>query len=133
MQFDLRFYVMALVFLIFEVEVALFFPPATVFGWASQSRAEEAAGISGVPAAVEPDGGRDLGLASGKVVLTPGSSHALGMASMLDLGAFFLVLLVGYAYVWKRGDLDWVHAVRHPATPAETAVLSARLRGTLRS
>ena len=31
-QFDLRFYVVALVFLIFEVEVAFFFPPATVFG-----------------------------------------------------------------------------------------------------
>ena len=35
-QFDLRFYVVALVFLIFEVEVALFFPPATVFGKATQ-------------------------------------------------------------------------------------------------
>ena len=35
-QFDLRFYVVALVFIIFEVEVALFFPPATVFGKATQ-------------------------------------------------------------------------------------------------
>ena len=33
-QFDLRFYVVALLFLIFEVEVAFFFPPATVFGTA---------------------------------------------------------------------------------------------------
>ena len=24
---------------------------------------------------------------------------------------FFAVLLVGFAYVWKRGDLDWVRAV----------------------
>ena len=39
-QFDLRFYVIALVFLIFEVEVAMFFPLATVFGKATQSRAE---------------------------------------------------------------------------------------------
>ena len=31
-QFDLRFYVVALVFLVFEVEVALFFPTATIFG-----------------------------------------------------------------------------------------------------
>ena len=35
-QFDLRFYVVALVFIIFEVEVALFFPPATIFGKATQ-------------------------------------------------------------------------------------------------
>ena len=35
-QFDLRFYVVALVFLIFEVEVAFFFPPATVFGKATE-------------------------------------------------------------------------------------------------
>ena len=31
-QFDLRFYVVALLFIIFDVEVALFFPWATVFG-----------------------------------------------------------------------------------------------------
>src|SRR5208283_2564684 len=35
-QFDLRFYVVALVFIIFEVEVALFFPPATIFGTATR-------------------------------------------------------------------------------------------------
>src|SRR5512145_2111842 len=34
-QFDLRFYVVALLFIIFDVEVALFFPWATVFGKAT--------------------------------------------------------------------------------------------------
>jgi NADH-quinone oxidoreductase subunit A len=24
------------------------------------------------------------------------------------VGVFFAVLLVGFAYVWSRGDLDWV-------------------------
>jgi len=37
-QFDLRFYVVALVFLIFEVEVGFFFPWATVFGTATPIR-----------------------------------------------------------------------------------------------
>src|SRR5260370_7860727 len=37
-QFDLRFYVVALLFLIFDVEVAFFFPWATVFGKATQLR-----------------------------------------------------------------------------------------------
>src|SRR5208283_1341884 len=35
-QFDLRFYVVALVFIVFEVEVALFFPPAMIFGTATR-------------------------------------------------------------------------------------------------
>jgi NADH-quinone oxidoreductase subunit A len=33
-----------------------------------------------------------------------------GMAAV-DMLAFFAVLLVGFAYVWYRGDLDWVRAV----------------------
>ena len=37
-QFDLRFYVVALLFIIFDVEVAFFFPWATVFGKAAQLR-----------------------------------------------------------------------------------------------
>src|SRR5690349_4891150 len=35
-QFDLRFYVVALLFVIFDVEVAFFFPWATVFGKVTQ-------------------------------------------------------------------------------------------------
>src|SRR5580698_9338213 len=35
-QFDLRFYVVALLFIIFDVEVAFFFPWATVYGKAVQ-------------------------------------------------------------------------------------------------
>ena len=31
--------------------------------------------------------------------------------SIVDIGVFFAVLLVGFAYVWKRGDLDWVRAL----------------------
>src|SRR3974377_1486491 len=34
-QFDLRFYVVALLFIIFDVEVAFFFPWATVYGTAT--------------------------------------------------------------------------------------------------
>ena len=35
----------------------------------------------------------------------------LGWAGVVDVLVFFAVLLVGFAYVWKRGDLDWVRAV----------------------
>src|SRR4029077_3907553 len=39
-QFDLRFYVVALLFIIFDVEVAFFFPWAVVFGKATQLASE---------------------------------------------------------------------------------------------
>ena len=40
-QFDLRFYVVALLFIIFDVEVAFFFPWATVFGKAVNMAEQE--------------------------------------------------------------------------------------------
>jgi len=126
-QFDLRFYVVALVFLIFEVEVAFFFPPATVFGKSvrllDQNKQETAAKTDVKAAETQP-----VKTADEKTVLTPFSARTTALASMLDLGVFFAVLLVGFAFVWRRGDLDWVRAVRHPATPLETAALVAKLR-----
>jgi NADH-quinone oxidoreductase subunit A len=41
----------------------------------------------------------------------------LALASIADIGVFFGVLLVGFAYVWKRGDLDWVRAVTQKRDP----------------
>jgi NADH-quinone oxidoreductase subunit A len=37
--------------------------------------------------------------------------HTLGVLAFLDLLVFFGVLLVGFAYLWKRGDLEWVRSV----------------------
>ena len=63
-KFNIRFYVVALIFLIFDVEIVLLIP------WA-------------------------LGYKS------------LGFVGYL-IGAIFLILLgVGMAYEWKKGDLEW--------------------------
>lgn len=128
-QFDLRFYVVALVFLIFEVEVAFFFPPAAVFGKAAQSLAgqrqvQEAADQTVFKAAK----GHDASMPGGAAALSPSSSRTLALAAMIDLGVFFAVLLVGFAYVWSRGDLDWVRAVRDPtaAIRAEATAMGQR-------
>ncbi|MCE5301608.1 MAG: NADH-quinone oxidoreductase subunit A [Planctomycetaceae bacterium] len=126
-QFDLRFYVIALVFLIFEVEVAFFFPPAAIFGRANEAIAAQRAAQTTVEKsttkafAEKPVDDRSL--------LSPDSASKLSLAAMLDLGVFFAVLLVGFAYVWRRGDLSWVRAMRHPTTPAENAAVFMRLRG----
>ncbi|MCD4726455.1 MAG: NADH-quinone oxidoreductase subunit A [Pirellulales bacterium] len=171
-QFDLRFYVVALLFLIFEVEVVLFFPPATIFGQATRLLARERAVQSDVgdqagPATIEASNSPTAGVVSspleksvsGSLGATAGLSssvfpgvsprtagqassgtlsqqivrgnestaYTLALVSLIDMGIFFAVLLVGFAFLWKRGDLNWVRAVRHPTTPGETAALAARL------
>ena len=71
-KFNIRFYIIALIFIIFEVEVVFMFPWALVY--------------------------KDFGL--------------LGFMEML---LFVSILLVGFFYVWKKGDLDWVKMeIRNP-------------------
>ena len=45
-------------------------------------------------------------------------ARQLALVTMVDILVFFAVLLVGFAYVWKRGDLDWVRAVGERETTA---------------
>jgi NADH-quinone oxidoreductase subunit A len=105
-QFDLRFYVVALLFVIFDVELAFFFPWAVVFGSATRAgdvalpveqRVAAAAGLQ--PAAVGP--GADI---------DPAGMNALAWVAFADILVFFGVLIVGFAYLWRRGDLDWVRS-----------------------
>jgi len=135
-QFDLRFYVVALVFLVFEVEVAFFFPWAVVFGEAARATVPASAEVVATGGSVEATSG------AGQVPQGFGERHPpgpniaaslrqqeqaivhagrrLALASMIDVGVFFAVLLVGFAYVWRRGDLDWVRATqRQPLAGAE--------------
>jgi len=64
-QFNIRFYVIALIFIVFDVEIIFLFPWAVVF-------------------------------------------QRLGMFALIEMLVFIGMLLVGLAYVWKRGDLEWV-------------------------
>lgn len=63
-RFNVRFYVIALIFLIFDVEVVFLFPWALVFS-------------------------------------------DLGWFAFIEMIVFLTILFVGYAYVWRKGDLDW--------------------------
>ena len=80
-QFDLRFYIVALVFLIFDVEVALFYPWAVAYGSAA-----------------------DLAASTGMTVFQ------IRQVALVDMLFFFGVLLVGFAYLWRFGYLDWVRS-----------------------
>jgi NADH-quinone oxidoreductase subunit A len=46
------------------------------------------------------------------------TARTLALTGLADILVFFGVLLVGFAYVWKRGDLDWVRAVAEQARQA---------------
>lgn len=118
-QFDLRFYVVALVFIIFDVEVAFLFPWATVYGKAANlmhaNVMEVQEGVPQVSASVA-DVYRELGVRNPVVPTSPeavveGASQ-LATLSMVAGAIFFAVLFVGFAYEWKTGALDWVRAIR---------------------
>jgi NADH-quinone oxidoreductase subunit A len=78
-QFDIRYYTVALVYVIFAVEIAFLFPWAIVLN-------ESMAGT---------------GAAEGAGV---------GFFALVEGVAFILILFLGLAYVWAKGDLDWVLA-----------------------
>lgn len=64
LPFDVRFYLVAILFIVFDIEAAFLFPWAVAF--------------------------KDI-----------------GMLGFIEMILFLLVLLVGYAYVWKKGALEW--------------------------
>jgi NADH-quinone oxidoreductase subunit A len=66
---SVKFYLVAMIFLLFDIEVAFLYP------WA--------------------------------MALTD-----LGWVGFFQIVTFFLILLVGYIYVWRKGILDWGPAAR---------------------
>lgn len=142
-KFDLRFYVVALLFIVFDVEIAFFFPWAVVFGSATKlmdpntpkAVCQVAAEETLIAPATKPVGGEvvldeaaipmfeRLGV-SKPTLPAPGESkevnneqietsmRQLAITAMVDIGIFFAVLMVGFIYVWYRGDLDWVKAYK---------------------
>jgi NADH-quinone oxidoreductase subunit A len=129
-QFDLRFYVVALLFVIFDVELAFFFPWAVVFGSATQ-----AADVS-KPAEVRVEAGRALNPEAATAATAPpdaGAAKSLAWVAFADILVFFGVLLVGFAYLWRRGDLEWVRSTAGHNTPSPgtvAPVLTEVQRGT---
>ena len=138
-QFDLRFYVVALLFIIFDVEVAFFFPWATVFGKSTHLMDRQFAVVqtvegkqeltpaaralyqelgvaapevpNSVPPSLETAVSTHLDAAARAEEIAHAGARQLALLSIVDILAFFAVLLIGFAYVWWRGDLDWVRAV----------------------
>lgn len=94
-RFNIRFYVVALIFVVFDVETVLLYPWATVY--------------------------KDL-----------------GVVSFVYLLIFLSALILALAYVWKKGDLEWVRpkvqrkevGVRLPDANADTTGIRAAAGGS---
>jgi NADH-quinone oxidoreductase subunit A len=78
-QFDLRFYIIALLFLVFDVEVALFYPWAVIYGDAAEV-------------------GKRIGM----------TVFQLRETLLVDMLIFFSILMLGFAYLWRFGYLEWI-------------------------
>jgi NADH-quinone oxidoreductase subunit A len=74
MPFNSRFYVIALVFLLFDVEMVFVFPWAIVFGNHEMINYEP----------------------------------RWGWLALTEMFVFLGILILGLAYVWVKGDLDWI-------------------------
>ncbi|MFO0968214.1 MAG: NADH-quinone oxidoreductase subunit A [Gemmataceae bacterium] len=113
-QFDLRYYVVALLFVIFDVEVAFFFPWAVVFGQSNDlSRPMEPEVRAAKSAPFNPRGLPHMPDDEPLFTVEPDAAHSFAWLSMVDIGVFFGVLLMGFAYLWRRGDIDWVRSTSH--------------------
>jgi NADH-quinone oxidoreductase subunit A len=64
MKFDVRYYLVAILFIVFDLEIAFLFPWAVALG-------------------------------------------RIGLFGLLAMGAFLLILVVGFIYEWKKGALEW--------------------------
>ena len=76
-RFNIRFYILAIVFLMFDVDVIFIFPWATAF--------------------------RMLVFGTNDLVFTPIGPSALG-----EMFVFLGILLIGWAYAYRKGALEWV-------------------------
>ena len=86
-NFNPRFYLVALVFVIFEVDIALTFPVVAVYrSWVETGHLQQS------PAA---------------------------WVALVELLLFTAILVAGLAWVWARGDLEWVKKLdeREPVAP----------------
>ena len=76
-RFNIRFYILAIVFLMFDVDIMFIFPWATAF--------------------------RLLVFGNDDITFTP-----IGAASLGEMFVFLGILLVGWAYAYRKGALEWV-------------------------
>jgi NADH-quinone oxidoreductase subunit A len=122
-QFDLRFYVVALIFIVFDAEVAFLFPTATLFGKQTQLADPKLVIVHSEEGTPELTRDavmllRESGFAPPTVSGNAAADQEIRKSAqqfvwytLAAIMVFFLILFVGFAYEWKTGAFDWVRAV----------------------
>lgn len=131
-QFDLRFYVVALLFVIFDVEMVFFFPWAVVFGKLN-ALANPATLELSKPAEYQTLVSSLIPNAAPGTVVEPSVANTFAWLVFVDLLIFFAVLMMGFAYLWKRGDLDWVRSTASADLKTQPPIPAASERGSSES
>ena len=80
-RFDVRFYLVAIVFLLFDVEL-LFLYPWAVAQWSAECRVATGRGSAGIPAEFR-----------GWV--------------FWEIMVFIVILAAAFAYAWRKGVFEW--------------------------
>jgi NADH-quinone oxidoreductase subunit A len=78
-RFNVRFYIVAMIFLVIDVEIVFFYPFATIFARSVRNP--------------QP--------------LYDGSSITAATAMLISMGVFVLILLLAYVYAWGKGVFRW--------------------------
>jgi NADH-quinone oxidoreductase subunit A len=93
-RFDVRYYLVAIVFLLFDVELLFLYP------WA--------AGQWSVPASssAAPGAGAEAAVTAAAAV-TAGVPPEFRNLVFLEILVFVIVLAAAYAYAWRKGVFEW--------------------------
>ena len=84
-RFNVRFYIVAMLFLLFDVEIVFFYPWAVLF-----------------PRLTADQGGEQYATVAAMVQNGFGSGFLL-----IEMFIFIGILLVGYVYAWRKGAFQW--------------------------
>jgi len=97
-RFDVRYYLVAIVFLLFDVEL-LFLYPWAVAQWSVPAP---------VTAVVSPSPtGSPLASASATSAPVAGIPHEYRSLVFFEILVFIAILAAAYAYAWRKGVFEW--------------------------
>jgi NADH-quinone oxidoreductase subunit A len=98
-RFDVRYYLVAIVFLLFDVEL-LFLYPWVVAQWSVPAP---------LPAAVSParPAGSPVGSAPDISAPVAGIPHEYRNLVFFEILVFIAILAAAYAYAWRKGVFEW--------------------------
>jgi len=112
-RFNARFYIVALVFVLFDIEIVFMYPWATVLG-----------GLKPTPSAVWTKPTATSLVTGTERTIIVGLNSTLETAikkegltvhhAFLEMVLFITILLIGFAYLWRYGFLEWIRSVRSP-------------------